>query len=123
MITIKRILGKAHDAAGFGDVAEFCGEVEKSGLVFDDVLIETFHGETPWAWCPVDGAFTLPSKRSSPFLLRGNVRLSRDYLIFSIYCTNVAYSLKLFERTLPSIENFSSPSSSINAADFPAYLR
>ena len=66
---VKGISGKAHDATGFGDVAEFDGEVEKSGLVFDDVLIETFHGETPWASWPVDGLCVLPSKRS--FLFKG----------------------------------------------------
>lgn len=53
LIPIKCISGKTHDAAGLGDVAEFGGEVEKPGLVFDDVLIETFHGEIPWACCPV----------------------------------------------------------------------
>ena len=75
LIPIKGISGKAHDTTGFGNVTEFSGEVEKSGLVFDDVLVETFHGETPWARCPVDGAFTLPSKRSSPFLSRGNCQI------------------------------------------------
>jgi hypothetical protein len=75
LIPIKRIPGKAHDAAGFGDIAEFGGEIEKTGLVFDDVLIETFHGETPWAWRPVDGSFTLPSKRSSPSLSKGNCQI------------------------------------------------
>ncbi|MDR3088715.1 MAG: hypothetical protein LBU39_02735, partial [Desulfobulbaceae bacterium] len=63
----------------FGDIAKFRRQIEKSGLVFDDVLIETFHGETPWALCPVDDLFTLPSKRSSPPFSRGTVRSSLNY--------------------------------------------
>ena len=43
--------------------------------MFDDVLIETLHGDSPWAWCPVDGAFTLPSKRSSPSFSRGDCQI------------------------------------------------
>jgi hypothetical protein len=38
LIAVKSISGKAHDAAGFGDIAEFGGQVQKSGLVFDDVF-------------------------------------------------------------------------------------
>lgn len=32
-----------HDTTGFGDVAQLGGKIEKPGLVFDDVLVETFH--------------------------------------------------------------------------------
>lgn len=35
---------KSRHAGGFGDIAEFGGQVEESGLVFDDVLMEAFLG-------------------------------------------------------------------------------
>lgn len=72
LIPIKGITRKSHHLAGLGNIAKLGGEIEKPGLVFDDVLIETFHWESPWAWCPVDGAFTLPSKRSFPFRSRAH---------------------------------------------------
>ena len=75
LIPVKGVPRKAHDAAGFGDVAEFGGKVQKSGLVFDHVLIETFHGKSPWARCPVDGSFALPSKRRFPFLSRATCQI------------------------------------------------
>ena len=49
LIPVKCISRKAHDVAGLGDVAEFGGEIQKSGLVLDDVLIEAFHRDSPWA--------------------------------------------------------------------------
>jgi hypothetical protein len=36
LIPVKGVPGKTHDAAGFGDVAEFGGEVEETGLVRGD---------------------------------------------------------------------------------------
>jgi len=39
------------DSACLGNIAESGGEIQKSGLVFDDVLIEAFHVNSPWAWC------------------------------------------------------------------------
>ena len=34
---------QAHDTASFGDIAKLGSQLQKSGLVFDDILIETFH--------------------------------------------------------------------------------
>ena len=80
LIAIKSIPGKAHDATGFGDIAEFGGKVEQSGLVFDDVLIKTFHGKTPWASGPVEGLLALPSKRSSPLFTRDHCQVRSKLL-------------------------------------------
>ena len=75
LIPIKGIRRKSHHLAGLGNIAKLGGEIEKPGLVFDDVLIETFHWEFPWVWCPVDGAFTLPSKRRFPFRSRDHCQI------------------------------------------------
>lgn len=37
---------KIPSRAGFGYVSKFGGEVEKSSLVLDDVLLEAFHGNS-----------------------------------------------------------------------------
>ena len=60
-----------HDLASFGDITKFSGEVQKSGLVFDDVLIKTCHGDTPWAVCPVDGCVDTSIKTETPFPFKG----------------------------------------------------
>lgn len=48
------ISGKAHTEASVGDITGISGELEKTDLVFDDVLVETFHGETFQARSPLD---------------------------------------------------------------------
>ena len=40
LIPIKGITRKSHYLAGLGNIAKLGGEIEKPGLVFDDVLIE-----------------------------------------------------------------------------------
>ena len=45
LIAVKGISGKAHDTTGPGDIAQFGGKIEKSGLVPDDALVKTFHRE------------------------------------------------------------------------------
>lgn len=46
LIAVKGIPGKAHDTTGFGDVAQFGGKIEKSGLVFDDALVTGYDSVT-----------------------------------------------------------------------------
>ena len=55
---------------GFGDITKFSGEVQKSDLVFDDVLIKACHGDTPWAVCPVDGCVDT-SQNGDPLSFQG----------------------------------------------------
>ena len=52
LITVKGVSGKSHDPTGFGNIAQFCREVEKSGLVLDDVLVKAFHLGTPLGMVP-----------------------------------------------------------------------
>ena len=46
LIPVKRVPRKTHDAAGLGHVALLGGQVQKAGLVLDDVLVEAFHEGT-----------------------------------------------------------------------------
>lgn len=43
--------------------------------MFDDILIETFHDDSPWALCRVDSVAALPSKRRAPLASRGNCQI------------------------------------------------
>ena len=54
-----------------GDIAQFGGKVEKSGLVLDDALVKAFHRELRGHGTRLMGLFALPSKRSSPCFSRG----------------------------------------------------
>lgn len=58
-----------------------------------DVLIKAFHGESPWAWCPIDGAFTLSSKRRFPFLSRDHFQIKSKLTHFRIFLRDLFKSL------------------------------
>lgn len=97
--------------------------VEESGYFFvsHNLPVSSFESEHIYV---IPSAFIAAVMGSEKKI--GSTRSTMSPEIFSTFGIDyfhLPHSLKLFERTLPSIENFSSPSSSINATDFPAYLR
>jgi len=57
-------------AAGFGNIAQLGGQVEQSGLVSDDALVETFH----WAWCPAWAAGRAKKGRGTASFCQGTMK-------------------------------------------------